>query len=106
MTAARKAEDLVACVRDAAGGTGNTSEFRRAVLDGIRARIPFDRGGIAMVNPATLMLTSATWPMSTIRPGVWWGLSPSRSGPGRMQTPTAAWPALGPGPDDPRQHRG
>lgn len=56
----RKAENLVACVRDAAGGTGDTSEFRRAVLDGIRARIPFDCGCIAMVDPATLMLTSVT----------------------------------------------
>ncbi|MGW5151813.1 helix-turn-helix transcriptional regulator [Rhodococcus koreensis] len=60
MTAVRKAENLVACVRDAAGGTGDTSEYRRAVLDGIRARIPFDCGGIAMVDPATLMLTSVT----------------------------------------------
>lgn len=60
MTAVRKAENLLACVRDAAVGTGDTSEFRRAVLDGIRARVPFDRGGIVMVDPATLMLTSAT----------------------------------------------
>ncbi|ETT25533.1 putative transcriptional regulator [Rhodococcus aetherivorans] len=60
MTAVRKAEDLLACVRDAADGTGDTSEFRRAVLDGIRAGVPFDRGCIGMVDPATLMLTSAT----------------------------------------------
>ncbi|MFF2114978.1 hypothetical protein [Rhodococcus koreensis] len=82
MTAARKADDLVACMRDAPGGTGDTSEFRRAVLDGIRARIPFDRGGIAMVDPATLMLTPATWSMSTIRPGVRRGVVAELEWPG------------------------
>ncbi len=60
MTEAGTAERLRSRVRDAALATADTSEFRHAVLDAIRTRIPFDRGCFAMVDPATLMFTSVT----------------------------------------------
>ncbi|MGW5151808.1 LuxR C-terminal-related transcriptional regulator [Rhodococcus koreensis] len=60
MTVVRKAEPLRSCVRDAALGTADSIEFRHAVLDTIRTRIPYDFALFAMVDPATLLPTSQT----------------------------------------------
>lgn len=58
MTSVRKAEPLRSRVRDAALGTADSIEFRHAVLDMIRVRIPYDFALMAMVDPATLLPTS------------------------------------------------
>ncbi|MFD7008995.1 helix-turn-helix transcriptional regulator [Rhodococcus jostii] len=60
MTVVRKAEPLRSSVRDAALGSADSIEFRHAVLDTIRTRIPFDFAVMAMVDPATLLPTSQT----------------------------------------------
>lgn len=60
MTVVRKAELLRSSVRDAAIGTADTIEFRHAVLDTIRTRIPYDFALMAMIDPATLLPTSQT----------------------------------------------
>ncbi|RVW08371.1 LuxR family transcriptional regulator [Prescottella agglutinans] len=56
----RKVEPLRASVCDAALGSADVVEFRHAVLDAIRARIPYDVALIATVDPATLLPTSQT----------------------------------------------
>ncbi|MFF0815955.1 helix-turn-helix transcriptional regulator [Rhodococcus sp. NPDC003318] len=60
MTVARKVEPLRSCVRDAALGSTDSVEFRHAVLDAIRTRIPYDVALMTMVDPATLLPTSQT----------------------------------------------
>ncbi|KAF0963713.1 MULTISPECIES: helix-turn-helix transcriptional regulator [Rhodococcus] len=60
MTAVRKAESLRSSVRDAAIGTADTAEFRHAVLDAIRTRIPYDFALLGTVDPATLIPTCQT----------------------------------------------
>ncbi len=56
----RKVERLRSSVFDAALGSADSIEFRHAVLDAIRARIPYDIGLMVMVDPATLLPTSQT----------------------------------------------
>ncbi|CAM3017972.1 LuxR C-terminal-related transcriptional regulator [Prescottella defluvii] len=57
---ARKVESLRASVSDAALRSADSVEFRHAVLDAIRARIPYDIALLAMTDPATLLPTSQT----------------------------------------------
>ncbi|TQC41388.1 hypothetical protein EEB14_55070 [Rhodococcus sp. WS4] len=60
MTVVRKAEALRSSVRDAALGSADSIEFRHAVLDAIRTRIPFDFALMGMFGSATLLPTSQT----------------------------------------------
>lgn len=54
------ARALRSSIRDVALATAGPSEFGHAALRVVRTRVPFDRGCVATVDPATLMLTSAT----------------------------------------------
>ncbi|MFZ2530354.1 MAG: helix-turn-helix transcriptional regulator [Rhodococcus sp. (in: high G+C Gram-positive bacteria)] len=60
MAEKRTAGALRSSLRDIALATASTSEFGQAALRAVRTRIPFDRGCIGTVDPATLMLTSVT----------------------------------------------